>query len=829
MPAIRGIGFNATTVANAATIILPMPPSVENDLLIAIICADTGTANPAWTAPVTSPAWTLLTGFPVTNTSQMVVFYKLALATEVASYTFTRAANESFTGCILSVRDFDTTNPFGSPIVSNIVSQASASKFNMPQITTNVANSLVLYAFASSAAGTPSLLEGPVYGLLGSDGLAEGLSIGWGFQQTIGATKANVGCSAHTAGAGVALTLQIAPPSTGATVRPAYVYEDLCTYIDPLHGTTAYNANTAIAATADAVGAYGTSIAGFTAGDAAIAATTDVGINSFHSVPRLTSASGSINPSGVELVLATANRLNVTGRNILCHVGPSSEGQLQRFSTIASTRGIWFGMRSNTGAGAATTGYKIWQVYGLEKGSLRHQPIIINEASTTTIATSGTLDPLVITSFAWWISGNSNATTIWDIASLWMLNTTTIVGGLASNPITLTEIGDVLSVGKERKSAEIQGSGQLISYQPIQFGSGLSTASTFLNLDSTAIEFPTQFQRATFDVQYNSVNNVVGLTYDAAPGDQIIHTNSSVSSKSRYHWRIDPGFATTATYDFSGLSIIGAGDIVLKSGLTFNEVTFNNYIDIIASGTNFVQCTFLNPPNDNTALVSSPTTSFSNCEIETTTLSTGTAFIKVSDPSIFTNCIFNGSTTTGHAIEITSTGTFDFTGNVFNNYGGVGGSNTLTNSGSFSAAIYNNSSGLVTLNILSGGNSPSVRNGTNATTVVLNAQTFIVRNIAPLTELRLFKQSDFTELGGVDVVQTTSTGVVNVTVAEDEQNSGRFKVTYSYGYTVDIPIFIVAHSRAYQWLRQSATLDSDGGDVTIVQLIDRQYDFGSST
>lgn len=825
MPAVRGISPNATTVANGTTIILPMPASQENDLLIAIICADTGTN--AWTPPAATPAWTLLTGFPTTNTAQMVVFYKLALATEAASYTFTRAA-ESFTGCIVSIRDFNTTNPFGSPIVSNIVNQASASKFNMPQITTNVANSLILYAFASSAAGTPSLLEGPVYGLLGADGLAEGLAVGWTFQPNIGLTPANIGCSAHTAGAGVALTLQIAPPSTGATVIPAYVYQDFCTYIDPLHGTTAYNGNTAIAATADLAAAYGTPIAGFTIGDATITATADVGINSFHSVPRLTSVSGSINPSNAELVLAAANRLDVRNKNILCHVGPSSEGQLQRFSTVASTRGIWFGMRSNTLSGAATTGWKIWQVYGQEKGSLRHQPIIINEASTTTRATSGTLAATTVTSFAWWISGNSNASTIFDIASLWMLSTTTVVGGTASNPIGIADIGDVVAVGKERKSAINQGSGQLIAYQPIQLGSGVSTHNLYVNLDGSAIEFPTQFNRATLDVQYNSIDNAVGLIYDAAPGDVIIHTNASISSNSRYFWRIDPGFVTTATYNFSGLNIIGAGDIVLKSGLTFNEVTFNDYVDIIASGTNFIECTFLNPPNDSTALVSNSLTSFSNCEISTVSLSTGTSFIIVTNPSIFTSCVFNGSTTTGHAIEITSTGTFNFSGNNFTGYGGVGGSNTVTNSGSFSAAIYNNSGGQVTLNILDNGSSPSVRNGTNATTIISNPQTFIVRNIQPGTELRLFTQASLTELAGAEVVGPVPSGQNNLTVAADEQNSGYYKITYSYEYTSDIPIFIVAHSLAYQWLRQSAVLDNNGGDVTIVQLVDRQYDSGSS-
>lgn len=825
MPAIRGVAFNATTVANGSTIILPMPTSEQNDLLIAIICADTGTGT--WTPPTATPAWTALTGTPVTNTAQLAVFYRIAGTTEPASYTFTRSATESFTGCIISVRDINTTNPFGSTIVSAITNQ-SAAKFNMTRITTTVPNSLVLYAFASSSAGTPSFLEGPVYGLLGSDGLAEGLGVGWGFQPTTSLTPANVGCSNHTAGAGVALTLQIAAPASGATVIPTYVTGDLSTYINPLNGTTAYNGDTAVAATADTN--YGSPIGGFTIGDASIAATTDVGINSFHSVPRLTSVSGSINPAGAELVLAAANRLNVTGKNILCHVGPSTEGQTQRFSTIASTRGIWFGMRSNTGSGGGNTGWKIWQVYGLEKGSLRHQPIVINEASTTTRATSGTLDPLVITSFAWWVSGNSNATTIWDIASLWMLSTTTVVGGTVSEPVTIASITDVVAVGKERKSVIGQGSGQAIMYQPIQIGNGTTADPTYLNLNGSAIEFPRQYNAATLDVQYHSVDNVVGITYNAGSSDTIIHTNASVSSRSRYHWRFASSFSTASNYSFDSLNVIGAGDIQLVSGLILNSVTFNDYVSINANGVDFLNCSFLTVSNTSTAITSNAATSFDSCEISTTNLTAGRSFIRVADPTIFTNCQFSGSTTTGHAIEITSTGTYNFSGNLFSSYGGTGGSNLVANSGSTSAAIYNNSGGLVTLNILNNGTGPSVRNGVGATTAISNPKTFIVRNIAPLTEIRLFNrqnENNLVELGGVEQIDTVSTGISNVSVDVDEENLGRFKITYAYEYSSPIPVYIVAHSKAYQWLRQSSTLDSDGGDVTIVQLADRQYDYGS--
>ncbi len=824
MPAFKDIQWNQNPSTTALTITIPVPTNVLNDLLIVIITADTYDATGGFTTNAVSQGWTLI--HQTTNTALQFMAYKFSSGAEPASYTFTSTDTETYNGCILSISEVNTTNPFGNPAVRSTTNSAATAKVTMNQITTNVPNSLILYAISSSVAGVPSLLEGPVVGILAADGAAESTGVGWGFKASTGLTSGAVIASAVAAGAGVKTTLQIAPPAGGATIIPAYPSADNAIYINPLNGTTAYNADTAVAATADTN--YGTSIGGLTAGDAGLAAVTDAGINSFHSVARLTSANNSVNPSGVELVIAAANRPNVAGKNILCHVGPSTEGQLQRFSSIASTRGIWFGMRSATGAGGgATAGWKIWQVYGAERGSLRHQPIVINEASTTTRATSGTLDPLVVTSFAWWVSGTGVGTTIWDIATLWAVSTSTVAGGSSTTPVDIPGIATAISIGKERKSAIQQGSGQLILYQPIQFGDG-GTSPIYLNLNATAIEFPTQFNRGTKNVQYNSVDNFAGITYDAGPSDTIIHTNASVSSQSRYDWRFDPGFVTTSTYDFSGLSVIGAGDIQLIPGLTLTEVSFNNYVTIAATGATFTECSFSNLPNSSTAISLSNTTTFDMCEISTISLSTGTAFARVSDPTIFTDCTFNGSNITGHALEIISTGTFNFSGNIFTGYGGVGGSNTVTNSGSTSAAIYNNSGGLVTLNILNNGSGPSVRNGINSTTIISNPQTFIVRNIQPGTELRLFTQDTLTELAGAEVVGPTPSGENNLTVASDDQNSGKYKVTYAYEYTADTPIFIVAHSLAYQWLRQSTILDTNGGDVSIVQLIDRQYDFGSS-
>lgn len=64
---------------------------------------------------------------------------------------------------------------------------------------------------------------------------------------------------------------------------------------------------------------------------------------------------------------------------------------------------------------------------------------------------------------------------------------------------------------------------------------------------------------------------------------------------------------------------------------------------------------------------------------------------------------------TGHAVEITSTGTYDYDGNSFTGYG----ADTTTD-----AVVFNDSGGLVTINVNSG-DTPTFRNGAGSSTVII--------------------------------------------------------------------------------------------------------------
>lgn len=757
MPAIRGVSWNYTTSTTGTSITIPLPEYAQNDLLLAIIVADTGTGS--WS----SAGWTLVPGAPLTSTAQMVMLYRIAGAAE-STPTFTSTFAETYNGCIISIQDVNTTNPFGNPAVTNFMAQAATAKFSMQTVTTNVNNSLLIYAFGGSTIGVPSFLEGPVFGLLGADGSAESLGVGWGFQPTAGTTPNNVVCSTVQSSAGVKAVLQIAPPATGATVIPPYCASDSSFYIDPINGVSAFNGNGAIGATADTN--FGTSLGGRTAADATVASASDVGINSFHSAARVTSITGSQNLSGVELVVAAGNRTNFTGKNILVHVGPSTEGQLQRFSSVASGGGIWMGMRSGT-----ATNYKIWQVYGSELGSLRHQPVVINSAAGNTKASAGTLNAASVLAFGFWVVGTGVSTTIWDFASLWMLDTTVIAGGNAANPVGIKGIVSAAATGKERKSCVIQGANQCLIYQPIQFGNG-GANPIYLDLDSTAIEFPRQYNPSTAEVTYNSIDDACGIIYYAGPSDTIKHRNSIVSSASKYKWGFHPSSSTAASYNFSGLSVIGAGQITLKAGIPLTNVTFSKCSEILAAGA-----------------------IFTNCSIKQ---STGTAAITVSSPSELSAITGGSIENNNRGIKITAAGTYTLNGVKFSG-------NTYD--------IENASTGQVIINCINGANASSVINTAGGTTTINNPVTLTLTGIASGSEVRIYSRD--------------GSGNSNIELAGSENvTTGTFEYTYNYSPGVMVNI-VVIHVEYHYYAINGYTLGANNASIPVQQIKDRQYSRGS--
>ncbi len=171
---------------------------------------------------------------------------------------------------------------------------------------------------------------------------------------------------------------------------------------------------------------------------------------------------------------------------------------------------------------------------------------------------------------------------------------------------------------------------------------------------------------------------------------------------------------------FRFTSNLGAGDAYtsLRTTYLFGEtITLNTLCT--STDDKFIECELIVPGG---ITLTRPV--FTNCDAITLTaandlISGGSTalhntaanipFITTDDLANITNHAFVNTSGVGHAIEITATGTYAFVGNTFTGYGA---------DASNAAAIYNNSGGLVTINISGGGGTPTFRNGTSASTVV---------------------------------------------------------------------------------------------------------------
>lgn len=769
MPAIRDSSTAYT--ASATTISVPMCGYAAGDLLL-IFCAHDAAVT------YTTPAgWSVVSGFPSQNTVTSTCFWKIATASE-SDVTITNSAADTNVAAMVSIRDIDTTNPFGSPAVTSVTTHTATGRVTLPTITTNRADSLVLLFCSAGGSSTsaPPLGVGVLEGsktqqLLVVDGTAEGLSVGWLIQRAIGTTPAAYAINPDyaTYGVGSMAAIQVCAPAGGATVIPPYMADDSSQLLDHGSGTAAFDSNTGMAATADTN--FGTSItangASRTVGDATVAAVADVGINSYHSLNGLTNAASAY-MSGANVVLA-ASRYNIGTANVLAHLRSTTPAHQQRLSPVASGRGCWMGLRS--GATAATN-YKIWQVHGSDApfppGSV--VPVIINVSNTDNIASAGTLSNSDVRHMGFWVGGLGALTNQVGVGMIWKMGTTTVCGGNAAEPVGISGIVKVAADSKERLSSIKQGANQMLCLQALQFGDG-GMNSTYLELDSTAIEFPKRRAVSQKTVYYNGIDDSVGLTYYAGIGDTIRHVSSVISSANKYHWRIHASASPLATYDFSGLSIIGAGDVQLRAVTTF-------------AGMSFTDCPTI---TQNSAVIDG--CAFSDSKVISASLG---------DVENIGNCAFTSSGT-GHAIEVGGTAsTITLTGNTFAGYAASNGSTG-------NEAIYVNiASGTVTINISGGGSTPSIRTA-GATMVVNNSKTLTLTGMAT----------------GSDIVILTS-GTTTVLQSADQHGSASYDYSYSYaaGTYIDICIYKPGY---IPWQQRSYLLANADTSLPVTQIPDPSY------
>ncbi|MER8030725.1 hypothetical protein ABTZ78_17400 [Streptomyces bauhiniae] len=150
----------AATVANSTISTTSLACNVPSgtaagDVMVAVISrATTGST-------VSTPSgWTIVPSFPVTNSNgtTLLAFYRVASASEPASYTFTGSA-QKWCIAICTYRGVDNTSPINASAAAADTTNRAA--HTSPSVTTTAANCWVLAAYCDRGTSTASTWSTP--------------------------------------------------------------------------------------------------------------------------------------------------------------------------------------------------------------------------------------------------------------------------------------------------------------------------------------------------------------------------------------------------------------------------------------------------------------------------------------------------------------------------------------------------------------------------------------------------------------------------------------------------------------------------------------------
>jgi hypothetical protein len=339
-------------------------------------------------------------------------------------------------------------------------------------------------------------------------------------------------------------------------------------------------------------------------------------------------------------------------------------------------------------------------------------------------------------------------------------------------------------VAEDKSTANLKAHGILRQYTtgifgcqgPMTFGdSGTATTSYFAD-SGVVIAF--ENRDIDDDKYYLAVEGNSGATNSFVLSSSTISTAGPLVT-----CNFNAGNVNTLTLDTVVFSRLG------------NAITFSNSSD--ATGHTISNCTF-----DGCGQIDPGDVTFSdNIISDSTAYATGALLLDADGSSNLSGLHFiSGVTEGGHAIYIPSgaTGTYTLTNFTYDDYGSTG---------TVDAVIYNNSGGSVTIEV-SGGDTPTYRNGSGASTTVNSTKTLTITAV----------DADAVAIPYAKVrVENSSTGAL---IADGIANNLGVFVYSSYNYVTDEEVDVIVRKNSpgevrYLPVRQPATIDDNGLTLTV--------------
>ena len=443
-----------------------------------------------------------------------------------------------------------------------------------------------------------------------------------------------------------------------------------------------------------------------------------------------------------------------------------------------------------------------------------------------------------------------------------------LAGGTAALPLTFIQFINALKHGtQEFPILDRQGNLADVWY-PIKFGGG---DDLHVVCDLNIFQFPTRASLTDQTSRWHVDDNLVGFDFNGQSGDTVKFTNCVFTGGTPYYWRLNANANSGCDWDFSGSTIVGA-TITLRAVYTFTAIIFNNCSEITTNGATVQDCTirdtrattsqgaiafvsategnavdrivFINN-NDGDIGHSIRITAAGTYSFDGHTFSGGgpaarsfnTSSSGVDDGNDYITTDAVHGYTDGDAVYYQDQGGTQVVGSLVDGtmyYVNAIDTDTLSfhTTKAFAVAgtpkvalapagsethylysakadVFNNSGDAVIINVINGGDTPTIRNSNNSTTTVNNAVTLEINGVVQNTQCYIVPIA-----GGSALMNEAASEVVS---------GNEYKATESYNYTTDTDVTIRAREMGYLPFESSGTITTAGLTVTAVWQVDPNW------
>jgi len=675
MPYIVTSETTASEAAQAAfDVAMPAGHQVD-DVLVAIVGQDGGGTT------IVASGWTQIGTQAANQAQRTTAFWKLATNSSMADLTLTGATDE-WVATIVVIRGANTSSPINVEARVNSAN-SSAAFLDSGTVTTTENGALIIYAWGFDGGVFLTLpMRFPLVGKA-SNASAYCQIVSALNKPAAGETENVRALADRTTEGGQALVIAVRDANPSAPLLSYNIAEThnvLAYYGDSAtQGFGKFSENTVYEAF-DALAA--TSIAGIPLSDVLGTPSQTLNVNSpwgnFTSSTSLTATAGVGVWHGLSHALAATD---FTGKVFsieftLNNYTLARVGAMTFIAVFEDSAGNWKAFLLNTRSGSSI--------------ALTYRGFVA--PGSTALDSSGTLDweDIVRIGYAYNRTSTTTGSSAILIKTALLTERTTVTGGCVPAPITPGLLDNISNGWTAMQVAGLQGRGQMLHKTSLQLGDG--TTPTYVDFSATSYELPVAPTASIKTRFWQIPTDTVEFRIKASAADTINLNSCVIVTDTRQKFVIDAASSPDANYSFAGASFIGWAVENNVAGVEIRDATFKLCHGITLNGGK---------------LASVVTES-------------------IADPAVITNnpgnildCDFitDGS---GHAIEITLPGTYTFQGNHFFDYGA---------DGTADAAIHNTSGGLVTLNITGGGDTPTVKNGAGASTIINNTVVLTVSNL----------------------------------------------------------------------------------------------------